>query len=253
MADTDRKLSNGTTRIDFATDPSRYHHWKLATEDEVATLTMDVDENAPLFEGYQLKLNSYDLGVDIELADALERLRFEHPAVRVVLLRSGKPKVFCAGANIRMLAGATHAHKVNFCKFTNETRNAIEDASEHSGQRTICVVTGSCAGGGYELALAADHIILTDDGSSTVALPELPLLAVLPGTGGLTRVTDKRKVRRDLADAFCTIEEGVRGARAVKWRLVDQTAPNSKFDQALEEAARNLAAKSDRPADAQGI
>ena len=187
---------------------------------------MDVDENAPLFEGYQLKLNSYDLGVDIELADALERLRFEHPEVKVVLLRSGKPRVFCAGANIRMLAGATHAHKVNFCKFTNETRNAIEDASEFSGQRTICVVTGSCAGGGYELALAADHIILTDDGSSTVSLPELPLLAVLPGTGGLTRVTDKRKVRRDHADVFCTTEEGVKGKRAVEWRLVDEVVPN---------------------------
>ena len=193
---------------------------------------MDVDENAPLFEGYQLKLNSYDLGVDIELADALERLRFEHPEVKVVLLRSGKPRVFCAGANIRMLAGATHAHKVNFCKFTNETRNAIEDASEFSGQRTICVVTGSCAGGGYELALAADHIILTDDGSSTVSLPELPLLAVLPGTGGLTRVTDKRKVRRDLADVFCTTEEGIKGKRAVEWRLVDEVVPNTKLEDA---------------------
>ena len=214
MAEADRKLANGKNRIDFETDPQRYRHWKLAAEGEVATLIMDVDENAPLFEGYRLKLNSYDLGVDIELADALERLRFEHPEVRVVLLRSGKQRVFCAGANIRMLAGATHAHKVNFCKFTNETRNAIEDASEHSGQRTICVVTGSCAGGGYELALAADHIILTDDGSSTVSLPELPLLAVLPGTGGLTRVTDKRKVRRDHADVFCTTEEGIKGKRA---------------------------------------
>ena len=202
---------------------------------------MDVDENAPLFEGYQLKLNSYDLGVDIELADALERLRFEHPQVRVVLLRSGKPRVFCAGANIRMLAGASHAHKVNFCKFTNETRNAIEDASEFSGQRMICVVTGSCAGGGYELALAADHIILIDDGSSTVSLPELPLLAVLPGTGGLTRVTDKRKVRRDHADVFCTTEEGVKGKRAVDWRLVDEVVPNSKLDETGGGAgARNL-------------
>ena len=227
MADTDRKLSNGAVRIDFQTDPSRYRHWKLSTQGDVGTLTMDVDENAPLFEGYQLKLNSYDLGVDIELADALERLRFEHPEVKVVLLRSGKSRVFCAGANIRMLAGATHAHKVNFCKFTNETRNSIEDASENSGQRTICVVTGSCAGGGYELALAADHIILTDDGSSTVSLPELPLLAVLPGTGGLTRVTDKRKVRRDRADVFCTTEEGVKGKRAVDWRLVDEVVPPS--------------------------
>jgi benzoyl-CoA-dihydrodiol lyase len=214
---------------------------------------MDVDENAPLFEGYQLKLNSYDLGVDIELADALERLRFEYPAVRVILLRSGKPRVFCAGANIRMLAGSSHGHKVNFCKFTNETRNAIEDASENSGQRMICVVTGSCAGGGYELALAADHIILSDDGSSTVSLPELPLLAVLPGTGGLTRVTDKRKVRRDHADVFCTTEEGVRGKRAVEWRLVDEAVPNTKLDEVIEERVRKFAARSDRPKDATGI
>ena len=253
MADAERKLSNGTSRIDFATDPARYRHWKLSTDGDVATLTMDVDENSPLFEGYQLKLNSYDLGVDIELADALERLRFEHPEVKVVLLRSGKPRVFCAGANIRMLAGATHAHKVNFCKFTNETRNAIEDASEFSGQKTICVVTGSCAGGGYELALAADHIILTDDGSSTVSLPELPLLAVLPGTGGLTRVTDKRKVRRDHADVFCTTEEGVKGKRAVDWRLVDEVAPNSKLEDTVRERVREFAAKSDRPTDAKGI
>jgi benzoyl-CoA-dihydrodiol lyase len=253
MADTERKLSNGTGRIDFATDPSRYHHWKLSVDGDVATLLMDVDENAPLFEGYQLKLNSYDLGVDIELADALERLRFEHPQVRVILLRSGKPKVFCAGANIRMLAGATHAHKVNFCKFTNETRNAIEDASEFSGQRMICVVSGSCAGGGYELALAADHIILTDDGSSTVSLPELPLLAVLPGTGGLTRITDKRKVRRDHADVFCTTEEGVKGKRAVEWRLVDEVVPNTKLDEVVKERAKEFAAKSDRPKDVKGI
>ena len=253
MADAERKLSNGTSRIDFATDPARYRHWKLSTDGDVATLTMDVDENSPLFEGYQLKLNSYDLGVDIELADALERLRFEHPEVKVVLLRSGKPRVFCAGANIRMLAGATHAHKVNFCKFTNETRNAIEDASEFSGQKTICVVTGSCAGGGYELALAADHIILTDDGSSAVSLPELPLLAVLPGTGGLTRVTDKRKVRRDHADVFCTTEEGVKGKRAVDWRLVDEVAPNSKLEDTVRERVREFAAKSDRPTDAKGI
>src|ERR1051326_4659646 len=196
---------------------------------------------------------SSDLGVDIELADALERLRFEHPHVRVVLLRSGKPRVFCAGANIRMLAGATHAHKVNFCKFTNETRNAIEDASAFSGQRMICVVSGSCAGGGYELALAADHIILTDDGSSTVALPELPLLAVLPGTGGLTRITDKRKVRRDHADVFCTTEEGVKGKRAVEWRLVDEVVPNTKLDDVVKARAKEFAAKSGRPADAKGI
>ena len=253
MADADRKLSNGAGRIDFATDPSRYRHWKLSFDGDVATLLMDVDENAPLFEGYQLKLNSYDLGVDIELADALERLRFEHPEVKVILLRSGKPRVFCAGANIRMLAGATHAHKVNFCKFTNETRNGIEDASEFSGQRMICVVTGSCAGGGYELALAADHIILTDDGSSTVSLPELPLLAVLPGTGGLTRVTDKRKVRRDHADVFCTTEEGVKGKRAVDWRLVDEVVPNTRLDDVVKQRAKEFAAKSDRPKDAKGI
>jgi benzoyl-CoA-dihydrodiol lyase len=253
MADAERKLSNGTGRVDFATEPSRYRHWKLSIEGDIAVLLMDVDENSPLFEGYQLKLNSYDLGVDIELADVLERLRFEHPQVRVILLRSGKPRVFCAGANIRMLAGATHAHKVNFCKFTNETRNAIEDASEFSGQRMICVVTGSCAGGGYELALAADHIILTDDGSSTVSLPELPLLAVLPGTGGLTRITDKRKVRRDHADVFCTTEEGVKGKRAVDWRLVDEVVSNTKLDEIVKERAREFAAKSDRPKDAKGI
>src|SRR5204862_333586 len=188
MADAERKLSGGRSRIEFQTDPSRYRHWKLATAGEVATLTMDVDENAPLFEGYQLKLNSYDLGVDIELADALERLRFEHPEVRVVLLRSGKQRVFCAGANIRMLAGSTHAHKVNFCKFTNETRNSIEDASAHAGQTYLCAINGTASGGGYELALACAHIMLVDDGSSAVALPELPLLAVLPGTGGLTRL-----------------------------------------------------------------
>jgi benzoyl-CoA-dihydrodiol lyase len=253
MAEAERKLANGKQRIDFNTDPSQYRHWKLAVEGDTATLTMDVDENAPLFEGYQLKLNSYDLGVDIELADALERLRFEHPAVRVILLRSGKPRVFCAGANIRMLAGASHAHKVNFCKFTNETRNAIEEASEFSGQRMICVVSGSCAGGGYELALAADHIILTDDGSSTVALPELPLLAVLPGTGGLTRVTDKRKVRRDRADVFCTTEEGIKGKRAVEWRLVDEAVPNTRLDEVVAARAREFAAKSDRPKDGKGI
>ncbi|MCX7314187.1 MAG: 2,3-epoxybenzoyl-CoA dihydrolase [Alphaproteobacteria bacterium] len=253
MADAERKLSNGTARVDFATDPSRYHHWKLSIDGDIATLLMDVDENAPLFEGYQLKLNSYDLGVDIELADALERLRFEHPQVKVVLLRSGKPRVFCAGANIRMLAGASHAHKVNFCKFTNETRTAIEAASELSGQRMICVVSGSCAGGGYELALAADHIILTDDGSSTVSLPELPLLAVLPGTGGLTRITDKRKVRRDHADVFCTTEEGVKGKRAVDWRLVDEVVPNTKLDEIVSERAREFAGKSDRPGEAKGV
>jgi benzoyl-CoA-dihydrodiol lyase len=240
-------------RIDFQTEPGRYRHWKLAFEGDVARLILDVDENAGLFEGYQLKLNSYDLGVDIELADAVQRLRFEHPEVKVVVLTSGKERVFCAGANIRMLAGSSHTHKVNFCKFTNETRNSMEDASAGSGQKYLCAIRGTAAGGGYELALATDHIVLADDGSSTVSLPELPLLAVLPGTGGLTRVADKRKVRRDLADAFCTTEEGVKGARAVKWRLVDQVVPNSKFDQAVADAARKLAAQSDRPVDAKGI
>lgn len=253
MADHERALANGATRVDFATDPSRYRHWKLAVDGDTATLTMDVDEKGGLFEGYELKLNSYDLGVDIELADVFERLRFEHPQVRVVVLRSGKPRVFCAGANIRMLAGATHAHKVNFCKFTNETRNAFEDASEFSGLRTICAIAGTAAGGGYELALAADHIILVDDGSATVSLPEVPLLAVLPGTGGLTRVTDKRKVRRDRADVFCTTEEGIKGKRAVDWRLVDEVVPNSRLDQVVADRARELAQKSDRPSDAKGI
>src|SRR3954454_14618580 len=200
MADAERKLNNGKSWIDFQTDPSKYRHWNLSTDGDVATLLMDVDEKGTLFEGYELKLNSYDLGVDIELADALQRLRFEHPEVKVVILRSGKERVFCAGANIRMLAGSTHAHKVNFCKFTNETRNGMEDSSENSGQRFICVVNGAAAGGGYELALATDHIILSDDASSSVSLPEIQLLAVLPCTGGLTRVVDKRKVRRDHAD-----------------------------------------------------
>ncbi len=252
MAEIARKLANGLTRISFETEPARYRHWKLSIDGDVATLAMDVDENGGLFEGYQLKLNSYDLGVDIELADALQRLRFEHPEVKVILLRSGKPRVFCAGANIRMLAGSTHADKVNFCKFTNETRNGIEDSSENSGQKTICVVTGSCAGGGYELALAADHIMLVDDGSSAVSLPELPLLAVLPGTGGLTRVTDKRKVRRDHADVFCTTEEGVKGKRAVDWRLVDEVVAAPKLEETVAKRAKEFAAKSDRP-NAKGI
>src|SRR6476619_6126641 len=240
MADAERKLNNGKSWIDFQTDPSKYRHWKLEVDGDVATLLLDVDEKGALFEGYDLKLNSYDLGVDIELADAIERLRFEHPQVKVAVLRSGKPRVFCAGANIRMLAGASHAHKVNFCKFTNETRNGIEDLSEHSGLKTICAISGTAAGGGYELALAADHIML-DDGSSAVALPELPLLAVLPGTGGLTRVADKRKVRRDHADVFCTTEEGVKGKRAVDWRLVDEVMPRSKLDETVAERARNIA------------
>src|SRR3954451_14923152 len=238
MAGEDRRLSGGATFIDFQTEPSRYRHWKLAVDGDVATLTMDVDENGGLFEGYLLKLNSYDLGVDIELADAVQRLRFEHPEVKVVVMRSAKNRVFCAGANIRMLAGSTHAHKVNFCKFTNETRNGMEDSSENSGQRFITVVNGSAAGGGYELALACDHIMLVDDGSASVSLPELPLLAVLPGTGGLTRITDKRKVRRDRADVFCTTEEGVKGKRAVEWRLVDEVAPRSKLDDAVAARVR---------------
>jgi benzoyl-CoA-dihydrodiol lyase len=253
MAGEDRVLAGGARQIDFQTDPSRYRHWKVKVDGDVATLTMDVDENGGLFEGYQLKLNSYDLGVDIELADAVQRLRFEHPGVKVVLLRSAKNRVFCAGANIRMLAGATHAHKVNFCKFTNETRNGLEDSSENSGQRFVAVINGTAAGGGYELALATDHIILADDGAATVALPEVPLLAVLPGTGGLTRVVDKRKVRRDHADYFCTIEEGIKGKRAVQWRLVDEIVPNSKLEARVAERSKEFAAASRRNGNGKGI
>ena len=253
MAGEDRILAGGAKYIDFQTDPSRYRHWKIAVDGDVATLTMDVDENSGLFEGYQLKLNSYDLGVDIELADAVQRLRFEHPGVKVVVVRSGKNRVFCAGANIRMLAGATHAHKVNFCKFTNETRNGLEDSSENSGQRFITVVNGTAAGGGYELALATDHIILADDGAAAVSLPEVPLLAVLPGTGGLTRVVDKRKVRRDHADFFCTIEEGIKGKRAVQWRLVDEIAPTSRLEAKITERATQFAAASKRNGNGKGI
>jgi benzoyl-CoA-dihydrodiol lyase len=248
-----RPLANGKTRIDFQTEPSRYRHWKLAVDGDTATLTMDVDEKAGLFEGYDLKLNSYDLGVDIELADAIDRLRFEYPQARVVVLRSAKPRVFCAGANIRMLAGASHAHKVNFCKFTNETRNGIEDLSEHSGVKSICAINGTAAGGGYELALATDRIMLIDDGAAAVSLPELPLLAVLPGTGGLTRVSDKRKVRRDHADVFCTAEEGVKGKRAAEWRLVDDVVAGSKFDDAVAARAKELAATSSRNGASDGI
>jgi benzoyl-CoA-dihydrodiol lyase len=253
MAGENRTLAGGASYIDFQTDPTRYRHWKMNVEGEVATLTMDVDENGGLFEGYQLKLNSYDLGVDIELADAVQRLRFEHPSVKVVIVRSAKNRVFCAGANIRMLAGATHAHKVNFCKFTNETRNGLEDSSQNSGQRFITVVNGTAAGGGYELALATDHIILADDGAAAVALPEVPLLAVLPGTGGLTRVVDKRKVRRDHADYFCTIEEGIKGKRAVAWRLVDEIVPGSKLEARVAERAREFAAASARNGTGKGI
>ncbi len=240
-------------RIDFQTDPSRYRHWRVEHDGPVAQVFMDVDEKGGLFPGYELKLNSYDLGVDIELNDIVQRMRFEHPEVRAVVMRSGKERVFCAGANIRMLGGASHVHKVNFCKFTNETRNAYEAAAEESGQTWIAAVQGSCAGGGYELALACNHIVLTDDSTSSVSLPEIPLLAVLPGTGGLTRVTDKRRVRRDLADVFCTMEEGVKGRRARDWGLVDEVVPNSRFDEAVAERARAIADASSRAAPRKGI
>ncbi len=239
--------------IDFQTDPSKYRHWRVEYDGPVANLFMDVDENGGLFDGYQLKLNSYDLGVDIELSDIVQRMRFEHPEVKVVVMQSAKDRVFCAGANIRMLGGAAHSHKVNFCKFTNETRNTFEAAEDDSGQKYIAAVKGACAGGGYELALACNHIMLTDDSTSSVALPEVPLLAVLPGTGGLTRVTDKRKVRRDLADVFCSTEEGVKGKRAKAWRLVDEVIPNSKFDETVQERARAFAAGSSKDDVAAGI
>ncbi len=236
--------------VEFRTRPDRYRHWSLDVDGAVATLRLEVDEQGGIDPGYELKLNSYDLGVDIELHDAVERLRFEHPEVGAVVITSARDRVFSAGANIRMLGQSGHADKVNFCKFTNETRNAIEDACAHSGQRYIAALNGAAAGGGYELALACDWILLVDDGSSAVSLPEVPLLGVLPGTGGLTRVVDKRKVRRDHADFFCTVEEGVRGRRALDWRLVDELAPRSRFDEAVRERARSLAA--DHPA-ARGI
>lgn len=239
--------------IDFQTDPSKYRHWRVEYDGPIANLYMDVDEDGGLFDGYQLKLNSYDLGVDIELSDIVQRMRFEHPEVKVVIMRSGKDKVFCAGANIRMLGGASHAHKVNFCKFTNETRNTYEAAEADSGQKYIAAVQGACAGGGYELALACNYIMLTNDSASSVALPEVPLLAVLPGTGGLTRVTDKRKVRRDLADIFCSVEEGVKGQRAVDWRLVDEVVPNSKFADTVAERAQEFAAASSKADGLTGI
>ena len=229
--------------VEFRTHPSRYRHWMLAVDGPVATLTLAVDEQGGIEPGYELKLNSYDLGVDIELHDAVQRLRFEHPEVGAVIVTSGRDRVFSAGANIRMLGRSGHANKVNFCKFTNETRNAIEDAGAHSGQRYIAALNGAAAGGGYELALACDWILLVDDGSSAVSLPEVPLLGVLPGTGGLTRVVDKRKVRRDHADFFCTVEEGVRGRRALEWRLVDELAPRSRFEEAVRERARAFAGK----------
>src|SRR5579859_2475588 len=239
--------------VSFQTDPSRYRHWRLAIDGPVATLTMDVDEHGGIRDGYELKLNSYDLGVDIELYDAVQRLRFEHPEVQVVVLTSGKEKVFSAGANIRMLAASPHGWKVNFCKFTNETRNAIEDATANSGQVYIAALNGTASGGGYELALACEHIMLVDDRSSAVSLPELPLLGVLPGTGGLTRVVDKRHVRRDLADYFSTHSEGVTGAKAVRWRLVDEAVPRPAWHETVAARAAGFAAGSTRPTEAQGI
>lgn len=239
--------------IDFSTNPSQYKHWQLSLDGPVATLAMDVQEDGGMVPGYELKLNSYDLGVDIELYDATQRLRFEHPEVKSVIMTSAKDRVFCAGANIAMLGTSSHAHKVNFCKFTNETRNGIEDSTGCSDQKYICAVNGTAAGGGYELALAADHIILVDDGSSTVSLPEVPLLAVLPGTGGLTRVVDKRHVRRDRADFFCTLNEGIKGSRAVEWDLVDELAPRSGLMEKANERALEFAKNSSRPEDAKGI
>jgi benzoyl-CoA-dihydrodiol lyase len=246
-------MSDTAPRVDYQTHPSQYRHWKLSFEGPVATLAADFDENAGLRPGYKLKLNSYDLGVDIELNDAINRIRFEHPEVRTVVVTSARDKVFCSGANIFMLGVSSHAWKVNFCKFTNETRNGLEDSSTHSGLKFLAAVNGSCAGGGYELALACDEIILIDDRSSAVSLPEVPLLGVLPGTGGLTRVTDKRHVRHDLADIFCTTTEGVRGQRAKDWRLVDDIAKPAVFAAKVQERALQLAAQSDRPANAKGV
>jgi benzoyl-CoA-dihydrodiol lyase len=239
--------------ITFDTHPDRYKHWRLNFEAPIAWLTLDVAEDGGLQPGYKLKLNSYDLGVDIELHDALQRIRFEHPEIRSVVITSGKERMFCAGANIYMLSTSSHAWKVNFCKFTNETRNGIEDSSRHSGLKFVAAVNGACAGGGYELALACDDIVMIDDRSSTVSLPEVPLLGVLPGTGGLTRLVDKRKVRRDLADLFCTTAEGVRAERAKAWKLIDHSAPPQRFRDKVVERAQALAATSDRPSDAKGV
>ena len=240
-------------QVDFRTEPSRYKHWRLGVEGRVATLAMDVREDGALRPGYELKLNSYDLGVDLELYDAIQRLRFEHPEVGAVILTSAKERIFCAGANIRMLGRSSHGWKVNFCKFTNETRNGLEEASAESGQTWLCAVNGPCAGGGYELALACAHIIMADDGNTSVALPEVPLLAVLPGTGGLTRLVDKRRVRRDRADYFCTLEEGIKGKRAVEWNLVDEVVPRSKLEETARRRAAELAARTDRPTGARGV
>ena len=244
---------SGATKLDFRTMPEEYRHWSIRMDGPVATLVMAVDEGSPAADGYELKLNSYDIGVDIELYDAIQRLRFEHPEVRAVVLTSGIEGMFCAGANIRMLGTSSHMHKVNFCKFTNETRNSIEDASRNSGQVYMAALNGTAAGGGYELALATEYLMLIDDGNAAVSLPEVPLLAVLPGTGGLTRVVDKRKVRRDLADVFCTVEEGVKGRRAVDWRLIDEIVPRSTFAERVKEKALELAAQSDRPQGKSGI
>ncbi len=247
MADTRRDV------IDFRTEPGRYRHWTLSFDGSVATLAMDVQEDGGLRPGYELKLNSYDLGVDIELADAIQRLRFEHPEVGAVVVTSSKERIFCAGANIRMLGQSSHGFKVNFCKFTNETRNAIEEATAESRQAYLCMINGPCAGGGYELALATDRIIMADDGNTSVSLPEVPLLAVLPGTGGLTRLVDKRRVRRDRADVFCTLEEGIKGQRAVEWGLVDEVVPRSKLEETVRQRARQYADGTDRPAGARGV
>ena len=246
-------MSDAPAPVDYQTSPDRYKHWSMKFEGPVATLTMAIDEDAGLRDGYKLKLNSYDLGVDIELNDAVQRIRFEHPEVRTVIVTSGRDRVFCSGANIFMLGKSSHAWKVNFCKFTNETRNGLEDSSRESGLKFLAAVNGACAGGGYELAAACDEIILVDDRSSSVSLPEVPLLGVLPGTGGLTRLTDKRHVRHDHADIFCTTSEGIRGQKAKDWRLVDEVVKTQAFGQRVQERARELAAQSDRPADGKGV
>ena len=246
-------MSTVNSPVDYQTHPDRYKHWRLQFEGPIATLVMEIDEDGGLREGYKLKLNSYDLGVDIELNDAVQRIRFEHPEVRTVIVTSGRERVFCSGANIFMLGKSSHPWKVNFCKFTNETRNGLEDSSRHSGLKFLAAVNGACAGGGYELAAACDEIILVDDRSSSVSLPEVPLLGVLPGTGGLTRLTDKRKVRHDHADIFCTTPEGIRGKKAKDWRLVDEVVKTQGFAQRVQERALELAAQSTRPADAKGV